>query len=93
MRKLLLLQSIDSHWSVELLESQETMFRDYCKRYQHILEQRKNEETACDLRVLRSALVVGFTTSGAASHQELFRAFAPRIVVSFYHYLFYFLVY
>lgn len=45
------------------------------------MDELKAEETACELRVLRNASIVGFTTTGAASHQQLFQSLGPRIVV------------
>lgn len=51
-------------------------------RYERIRSEFKGYSTAAELRVLREASIVGFTTSGAAAHQQLFRAIGARIVVS-----------
>lgn len=68
------------YWK-ELCELQLAEGVKYLADYNIKVQERKDIETACQLRVLRDSCVIGMTTTGAASYQRLLQALQPSIVI------------
>ncbi|CAL1540382.1 unnamed protein product, partial [Lymnaea stagnalis] len=68
-------------WFERLMTSISRKIQELTDNYNLLLEQKREIREMKDLAVLKNAMVVGMTTTGAARNRKLLRTIGPRIIV------------
>lgn len=67
------------HWKEELHAIWLTDLKQAMSEYESVREEQRRVQADVDLNVLKHARLVGMTTAGVASKQDLVAAMAPKV--------------
>lgn len=68
-----------NHWKAELQTMWLTDLKQAMSEYESVREEQRRVQADVDLNVLKQARLVGMTTAGVASKQDLVAAMAPKV--------------
>jgi hypothetical protein len=68
-------------WKEEFIKEQDMGLPSQLAKYTQCLEKHREIDETTQLRVLKQAAIVGFTTSGSAKYQKLLRALNPKVII------------
>lgn len=72
---------LKTFWQGQWLNHSEEIFARQMQDYEDCVQEMREINLSCSLRILRSCKIVGMTTTGCAQNQELVRALSPNIVI------------
>ena len=74
-------ETLYHYWETEVREEANVTLRDLVTEYEYCREQYTELKQSSDLDCLRTASVVGMTTTYVAMHQDLLTSLRPRVVI------------
>ena len=72
-------QKLYKHWNEELRETWLAELKHAMREFERVRDDQRRIHADVDLNVLRGARLVGMTTAGVASKQELVAAMSPKV--------------